>query len=304
VLWEFVYLLLEAVAILDGHSEVGREQFSFPIAFFVAPTHGWNDNFVISFTDEKYLGLVDFILEFTGIEPERMEVEVCGPMIFGPGITPLTPIIEESIDYELTPEPAFGEMSFQMGSRVYFRAPHWPQNTRLIDLGTLGHPRDFSGRTAFTTNHMNVPRGSCIYINGIRAGVAINPVFDFNQGIDVTYIQLEPGFSVSNRIPNSMFGIGSFFAPAFLPQQHNSVTAFGRHGAITGNIAFTGANVIIGAFPFRNMIVSYDMSALQHGDSGSALINTISRAAYGTAVGGSAGGTRYFSRATSYQHIR
>ena len=52
------------------------------ISFFSEPSE-WNSKFYIAFTCESYFELIDFIVEFTGISRDEIEVDIAPAIVIG-----------------------------------------------------------------------------------------------------------------------------------------------------------------------------------------------------------------------------
>jgi len=170
-------------------------------------------------------------------------------------------------------------------------------------MGTLGHPRNASGGTAFGTSHGAVPVGSTVYTStGVPIGVVVCSAFTPNSGIDVSYIRMNNNITVSRIIPGTSINITNFFAPTQSNMTNHFVVAHtSRSGNVSGSITSHSQNVNLGGHLYRNMIITN--MTLQGGDSGSALTATIGGArVLGTLAGGSSG-WQAFSPAPAYQHI-
>jgi len=91
---------------------------------FSTPDGLYRHTFSIGLASEEYFELIDFILEFTGIKREMLDVEIMAPATFGPGFNT---VIDQPA--ELEPEVEMGtrvigdSMTLFMGTRLLRRSP-------------------------------------------------------------------------------------------------------------------------------------------------------------------------------------
>ena len=104
-------------------------------------------------------------------------------------------------------------------------------------MGTLGHPRDSSGRTAFGASHGIVPVSAAVFAGSNRVGTVIRSEVIPNSGIDVSYIRME-GFTVSSLVPSAGAHIQNFFdtIPTNIPLHRLEVAAITANGNQWGYI--------------------------------------------------------------------
>jgi|GEM_PF-5421198 len=273
------------------------------ISLFSEPSE-YRDTFFIAFTSEEYFELIDLILDYTGITREELEVAVMGY-----GVMTRSQIVEPITDEELFAEMGivpFSPTVLPMGQPVLFRAPG---TIPFIQLGSLGHPRNALGRQTFSRSHGSVPRGSTIYTHAspnTRIGIVDSQTFNPNLGIDVSFINLDSGITVSRQqLPASSANITNFSASPIMHSPHPGTRVFTRRGVVTGVaiIAYRAeANLrnpdTQRQYRFRDMIGT--TMAPQNLDSGSALVG-VNNQVYGTLVGGcTISGWGAFSRARFY----
>ena len=324
---ELVRIFVEAQSIVTGVRDLDRAPRV--IVGFGPPQYVdgiYNDIFTIWVTYERYLEFEDLISDFTGIPKENMYLWVSGIGYIGLGNT-----IGSPVEIDWCPDEAIREASmrtiptdedverfleernrnnaarsyipglFPPGTHIRYRHPN--SGSAMIDMGTLGHPRNATGTTAFGTSHGIVPVGAEVFTNtGTFIGIVGRSVFDPLNGIDVSYIRVSNG-----RVLSSVHGIGNitqFFAPATVSS--NLITAVTRRGNRTGIIGQTNGEAYLqtpsGAWhTYRNVIISTHESI--GGDSGSALVTSQGRV-YGTLIGGRPNLWTIFSQATRYQHIQ
>jgi len=297
LLRELMDITIEAGTILDntrGYSS----GVPIVISGFAEPCY-IRDTFLIGFSNERYLELLDLIIDFTGIPEEMIEIMVMG-------IISTDPTVGQPIDFDLphTNEALPRNLSIPIGTRLMY----WDAgSSRFILMGTLGHPRDSSGRTAFGTSHGWVPRGVNVFAasgahNGRQLGIVANSVFDPAAGIDVSYIRFEFG-----TIQTSAAGmnITSFFGSTGSGFPQRQVTVIGSGGNLRGNLIGLSSTFDIdtpnGVRRHNNMI-SANM-ATQGGDSGAALIQD-GGIVLGTLVAGNGVNLSIYSQAPRYQHVR
>ena len=261
--------------------------------------------FFIAFTDEIYFELLDFISDFTGIEQEMMNVvveEVVHAWIM-PEITDQD-LIDAMLqaEYEDIERLDARNVTLSMGTEIWYF--DWRTNN-FHTMGTLGHPRDSAGRTAFGASHGVVPINALVHISeGSRIGVVSNPVLVPSMGIDVSYIRLDPGFTMSTRIPATGLTMTNFFANVPNPPT-SLVTLNTRSGNRIGPISAVSVDVVVNYGGSIGMVTMHNVIRTDipgfPGDSGSAL--TMGNNAIGTMFAGGPTGT-FSGRAPAYQFVR
>jgi len=172
---------------------------------------------------------------------------------------------------------------------------------------TLGHPRNASGTTAFTTHHNAVRVGDVVAVRstGERIGVISAVHWHPARGLDLSYIRLDPGMTVSSALPNGTGNIASYFSPP--PSNYQSVRMFGAPPPISGSGIQSGIMWrpsvrvdFIGLGTFHNVMEVNIFATF--GDSGAALTHTNTRNVIGTLIGSSnTERFAWFSPAIEYQ---
>lgn len=302
LLTEFHLLLMEAVRTQEKARGIDSPYPRTIMAFTSHPDGIYRETFLIAFTDEAYLELVDLIVEFTGIETEMFEIIICEPLRFSPSVgQPMEVNIPLATfdDGYIPIEPTFVGV-LPMGTPLMFRFPNNPQ---FFGFGTLGHPRDNTGRVAFGTNHGVVPNGASVYLHSAeRIGTVTHVAFYPSQGIDVSVITFNPGVSVSRFTPGTNRQINTFSARPTLTDNltmHASLSgnAQGRATNLSYNVEMSGHFMI-------NMLLT-NIGGVGE-DSGAALTSIVgtpgTARVHGTLVGGSRVRTA-FSHVARYFHL-
>jgi len=266
--------LLHEASDIQGRTR-GYQQERIIISFFSEPNQ-CVDVFTIAFTSEEYLGLLDFILDYTDISRDEIEVSVI-PAFVVHLPTPIYECLDELGIFETSPLSSV----FHMGQPLMYRPPG---DTRFSRLGTLGHPRNASGRVAFGTNHGVAPRNSTIYYDtraSARVGIVDSAMFNPSTGMDVSFINIEPGRSVSRG------SITNFSATTLPLAGHPGIRVYTSRGTVNGTLRTPRTDVAIlfdgNRLIFRNLITANVTT--MGGDSGAALINNVGMV-YGTLISG------------------
>ena len=205
--------------------------------------------------------------------------------------------IQEELDAERS------GWALPMGLFVTMRNPNTGQ---LALTGTLGHPADTSGRIAITTHHWMSQRGHVVFAPAISTtpiGTIVDTAFEPLNGIDISIIRMENGFTIWPFNPINGQLLGPFFN--FPPPLSTFVRAFPFSGSRWGDVTNPSRGYQIG-FPFGAMDffrMAETNIQLVPDDSGSALININANSVVGTLVGRSRDHTRtYFSISGNYVH--
>ena len=305
-------LIMEAFTTQNWSRGIAPSEFILPPISGVGGPHGsFDGRFTIAFTSPEYLELIDFIADFIGVERNMINVEIADVARFLP--LDEIEIHDEVYQWEIGiyDEDYIGEFediearfgsAISMGTSIMFRDP---VTHVLRDMGTLGHPRDSSGNTAFGANHGVVPRNAGVYINGgtQRIGVVQNIATSRPMGIDVSYIRMENGFTVSNRVPGTTTNITNFFANTGPTAPNNLARVVSRNGTRLTLITDVShdAHLFVGGQWVTYFGVIRGQGGATGGDSGSALV--LGSNVFGTLFGGN-NERSYFSRSPAYQFVR
>jgi len=190
------------------------------LSTWAGPQFEGDDRFSVGFSHERYLPLVQEILEFTGISEDKLDVRVVGVMTslgLGPFSAGSNLVAAKDFEgyyfskfdvqhNESDFEPLNSNTSFPMGTRIAFVWRNW-MGIQVWEFKTLGHPRNAMGTTAFSTHHGRIPQGAAVHL--ASGGAILHQIGVLEQthrhparGLDVGYIRFNHGFSVSSAIPN------------------------------------------------------------------------------------------------------
>jgi len=256
--------------------------------------------FDIGFAHDRYVEMIDFVIEFLGVPSEMVSYRVIGIISADPSVGQPTGInINDLSDIEYRMAPTGGGLA--IGTRIQF----WHPQMGFVDMGVLGHPANASGRVAFGTNHRMVPNGAEVwtYHNPQRIGVVSNHGgWNPLEGLDVSSIRLDPQWHVINMALGGT--ITNHFGPLGLGTQ---VVVLGR-GARPGDpvsLRWRG-NIWIpseGLVWFDNLIHVRNILT-QNGDSGGAAVQMVGSRVVGTHVAGDASSRYAFiSAAPRYRFL-
>lgn len=276
--------------------------------------------FCLRFACDKYLPLVDIVLDFVGIPECMLKIEQSG-RAFALAVGTIIPYDMESEMRLISgdawnvecyePNAVINNRTLIIGDRLQLR---WPVSGGTAVLpGTLGHPNNSNGMRAFTTNHSIVPIGANVRDGtGQYTGTISNRAFTQNPGVDVSLIRFNSGITISSFVPAINRNITSFMSAT--PDVNSVVWRIGGvTGCRSGRILHTSADLNFTFWDFvnqrpvnsRKTRMIRTNHTVQVGDSGSALIHmfsSINTGAVGTAVAG-IGASAYFSAAPNYRHV-
>ena len=297
---QLMYMFMDAKSILNSTRGLDSEVITV-ISAFATPCI-FHDGFMVAFVDEKYLDLLDIVVEFTGIPPEAVvSTNIWGPFSFCPlfGQPFEAEIYDEAEDIAEHQNISPLSTAIPMGTRLIFRNPG-PQSVQRY-FGSMGHPRNGFGRSAFGTNHGRVEIGARVYRlaqPNIVIGRVVDVAFNPSAGLDVSYIVLESGFHVSTQA-GAHHLILFFSNPSSTPNL-DSLMLGGVSRNASGPVIHASHPVTINNMVFNNMIITE--TANDEGDSGAALVQ--GHVAIGTHVAGNRVNIAFHSQSPRYQHLR
>lgn len=268
---------------------------------FLIPPNERRDTFIIGLENEPTEEDIAFIVFYTGIPRELLDIEKAviniGPYLpsyldeylYESNYFPeeyLQEYSQHRLSYEeyyFTEQEDFNPRSspwLRMGQEIDIR-----RNGHLIASLNLGPPRSGAGTSFFTASHGLARVGDWVYFRGTNT--RIGRVIDVRLfgSVDATEVDVNvTGRLVSSLIPpRNIEMIGNFAGTARIGDRVGSVR---RGGNIwPGRVDSLNARIVVGITPLSNMIGVYPGTTRRPGDSGGALIRLDDNAVLGITVG-------------------